>query len=141
MEYLIKTPEGELEASNFAFNGQTHCAVFVQGVTGLPNTTLWKKGRRVIDAKPGEILRGTAIATFDDDGKYPTVDCPKDMKQYKGGACGRHAAIYISHSENGINVYDQWAGSGGVHKRLIHAAKTPGSKRVNEASFYYTIEY
>jgi hypothetical protein len=140
MEYAIKIQESELTKTNYEYKGKTHCAVFVQGVTGLPGTSMWKKGRHVMSAPAGTIPKGTAIATFDDAGSYPTIDCPRSMKDYTGGTCGRHAAIYVSHDATGINVYDQWAGSGGVKPRKIHAKDKANKKRVNEADYYYTVE-
>ena len=57
-----------------------------------------------MSSPPDSIAAGTIIATFKN-GKYPSVS-------------GYHAAIYISHNEQGIWVWDQWVGKA-VHKRLI----------------------
>jgi len=67
----------------------TECAYFVQKVTKAPLTQQWKKGTHVLTSTPGAIARGTAIATF------------------KGEEYGGHAAIYISHTDNGITVWGQ----------------------------------
>lgn len=64
--------------------GNTECVEFVRQTTGAPHASIWKRGVRVKDAIQGEILPGTAIATFDDEGKYPT------------DPLGKHAAIFLS---------------------------------------------
>lgn len=71
------------------FCGQ--CVSFVTTVcVGIPvNTGLWKKGAQVKGHQ--SILAGTAIATFNANGKY-----------------SGHAAIYERQSPLGINVVDQW---------------------------------
>jgi hypothetical protein len=73
------------------------------------------------------VSRGTAIATFVN-GRYPTDDL------------GKHAAIYLSHDKNGIEVLDQWNAQGMVKKRTIRAHKPEGTRRSNVAEFFYVIE-
>jgi hypothetical protein len=99
MEFKTPMDRIEYKAFRYTFKGKTQCAALVQQVTGAPGTSLWRPGKRVKDALPGEIPVGTAIATFDADGKYPTTDPP-----------GRHAAIYLAHDKNSIVVIDQWDG-------------------------------
>jgi hypothetical protein len=70
------------------FCGQ--CVSYVKVVCPtLPATTSWKKGAAV--KSNAAIVPGTVIATFNADGKYLG-----------------HAAIYVSQSKVGIEVYDQW---------------------------------
>ena len=76
-------------------NGNTECVEFVRQVTMSPHTTLWKRGVSLKDSDIGSIRRGTAIATFDDNGKYPT------------DGQGKHAAIFLGKSVVGIQVLDQ----------------------------------
>lgn len=66
------------------------CVSYVKKVcpTLLP-TNHWEKGAPVKDNK--NILQGTVIATFNSHGKFEG-----------------HAAIYVSQSAVGINVYDQY---------------------------------
>jgi hypothetical protein len=66
------------------------------------NTAAWKKGTQVKGDKT--ILPGTAIATFDSNGKY-----------------SGHAAIYESQDPVGINVVDQWVTppAKAIHKRQL----------------------
>jgi hypothetical protein len=65
-------------------------------------TNSWKKGAQV--KGNGNIVPGTAIATFDSDGKY-----------------SGHAAIYENQTTVGINVVDQWVTPPAVaiHKRML----------------------
>jgi len=108
--------------------GNTECVEFVQQATGAPMTTDWRKGIRVSDAKPGEIPRGTAIATFDANDRYPT------------DALGRHAAIYLAHDEHRILVLDQWNAQGQVLQRPIWFKRPKGTKRSNDADTFYVIK-
>ena len=103
-------------------NGQ--CAIFVEGVAHAPHTTMWKAGTMVKGQTA--LVPGTAIATFDSDGKYGNhVD-------------GRsHAAIYISQSVHGIDVFEQWVGQP-VQRRTIHFHKGSG-KAVNDGDRYSVI--
>jgi hypothetical protein len=82
----------------------------------------------VSDAKAADIARGTAIATFDDKGKYPS------------DALGQHAAIYLSHDTNGITVLDQWNSQGEVKERTIRFNRPAGTRRSNDANTFYVID-
>lgn len=68
--------------------GNTECVEFVRQAAGAPHTSTWKRGLKVSEARPGQIPRGTVIATFDDSGRYPT------------DALGRHAAVYLEPVRN-----------------------------------------
>lgn len=106
----------------------TECVIFVQEAAGVPQTSMWKKGIRVKDAKAGEIPRGTAIATFDDQGRYPS------------DALGKHASIYLSHSATAITVLDQWNTQGEVKERPIYFGRPAGTRRSNNGDTFYVIE-
>jgi hypothetical protein len=74
--------------------GSGQCVALVQAAANLPHTSLWKRGP---EAKENAAIPvGTVIATFDDKGKYPSH------------STGNHAAIFISESDEGIVVRDQW---------------------------------
>ncbi len=109
-------------------SGTHQCVALVQKITSAPNTAMWKAGEKVLGSKK-PILQGTVIATFqkNKDGKY----------QYP--AADRHAAIYVSHNELGITVYDQWAAQGMVKKRTIRE-KAGDNMDVNDASYYYVVD-
>ena len=80
--------------SNPDYCGQ--CVSYVSTVcpTIPVSTSSWKKGVQVKGNTT--IAEGTAIATFNAQGKYQG-----------------HAAIYVSQDQEGITVYDQWiTGSG-----------------------------
>ncbi len=97
MAYTLRIPESSVYGKKKFVNkkGNTECVEFIQQATGAPATLAWRKGIKVKDASHGAIPRGTAIATFDGSGSYPT------------DAQGRHAAIYLSHDKQGIKVLDQ----------------------------------
>ncbi|MDX1959663.1 MAG: BPSL0067 family protein [Leptospiraceae bacterium] len=108
--------------------GKTECVVFVQQTTGAPITSKWTQGTQVKSLKEGEIERGTAIATFDENGKYPT------------DSLGKHAAIYLSHNDSGITVLDQWNSQGEVKQRLIRFNLPKETKRSNNGDVFFVIE-
>lgn len=108
--------------------GNTECVEFVQQVTGAPQTTTWTKGKKVSEAKMGDITRGTAIATFDSKGKYPS------------DGLGKHAAIYLSHDAQKIVVLDQWNNQGEVKERPIRFNRPKGTSRSNDGDLFYVIE-
>lgn len=84
--------------------GDGQCVSLIKRCSGAPNTVLWKPGRKVLNHTMGDIPIGSIIATFRN-GRYPSRQ-------------GYHAAIYISHDQQGIWVWDQWVGKA-VHKRFI----------------------
>jgi hypothetical protein len=103
-------------------------------------TTGWKPGPRVKDLKPGDIPKGTVIATFWN-GKYPS-----------DRSSGKHAAFYLSHDDTGILVVEQWFGAtpksaaktrgGGVIKfKKIELPKdqSGASPSMSNAGEYYSL--
>ncbi len=84
--------------------GDGQCISLIKTCSMAPNTDQWKAGDKVLSLPQGTIPAGAVIATFKN-GRYPNMT-------------GYHAAIYISHDEQGIWVWDQWLGKP-VHKRLI----------------------
>jgi len=130
MSYQLKVAEKDVLGKGKYKNsrGHTECVEFIRQATDAPQTTLWKQGKKVSDTKPGEIARGTAIATFDDKGCYPT------------DALGKHAAIYLMHDNNRIVVLDQWDAQGEVKERPIWFKRPKGTKRSNNADTFYVIE-
>ncbi len=83
---------------------------------------------KVSEAKFGEIARGTAIATFDSNGKYPA------------DSLGKHAAIYLEHTAQRILVLDQWNDQGEVKQRPIWFGRPKGTRRSNDADTFFVIE-
>ena len=117
------------EENHYVIHDKTQCVALVQQTTTLPRTAEWKAGIKVKDAKAGDILRGTAIATFTAEGKYPSGDTP-----------GRHAALYLSHDATGIKVIDQWVGKATPAERTIRYKGEATSGWQNNGDYYYVIE-
>jgi hypothetical protein len=130
VSYKLRVPEKDVfgKAKYVNAKGNAECVEFVRQATGAPQTLIWKMGKKVSDAKLGEIVRGTAIATFDPSGKYPT------------DARGKHAAIYLEHNAQRILVLDQWNDQGEVKPRPIWFNRPKSSKRSNDADTFYVIE-
>jgi hypothetical protein len=105
-----------IAASPEAFAGRVigagYCVDFVKAAAGVPRTAAWQEGAEV-RGNP-HISPGTAIATFESDGRYTSES-------------GSHAAIYLYQDEDGIWVYDQWRDQP-VHKRLIRFEGGSGAK-------------
>lgn len=127
MSYLAKINLELLEGNVSYANdkGNHECVALVQKVANAPNTSSWKKGKKVIDQPSGSIPRGTVIATFDDNGNYPVTQ--------------RHAAIYVRHNANEIVVFDQWKTQGKSKKRTITLKNLP-NRDVNDANYYWIVE-
>ena len=68
----------------------------VPGLIGI-STQTWKRGASVKES-PG-LARGTAIATFGPDGRFPRAKT------------GQHAAIFVAHAGAGIWVVEQYHAS------------------------------
>ncbi len=100
--------------------GSGECVDLLKACARTPNTYQWRPGQKVFGNK---IPTGTAIATFHR-GRYPNKS-------------GYHAAIYISQSDKGIYVWDQWRKKP-VHIRLIKNQKK--GKPGNIASRYRVIK-
>lgn len=111
--------------------GEGHGVAFARAAAGMPHTGAWKRGAPVRGAA---LAPGTAIATFDKNGRYANNTNGKS-----------HAAIYLGQSATGIRVLDQWLRPGhqpdgtitkepvAVHERTI-----PFS--VDDRTVYYVVE-
>lgn len=104
--------------------GNGHCVPYVQTAAGAPLTSSWTCGRKVRGSL--DIAKGTAIATFDENGKYPNQPT------------GNHAAIYLGQTASGIEVYDQWVGKP-VGQRTIAFKNGQGSAS-NDGDRFWVIE-
>lgn len=74
--------------------GSGECVPLVEQATGAPLARNWHKG--TIVKGNIAIAPGTAIATFNEQGKYAN------------NASGNHAAIYLGQDASGVRVVDQW---------------------------------
>lgn len=126
--YTSKISLNGLDGSTAYANekGIFECVALVQKVSGIPHTTTWEQGMRVMDCAPGTIVTGTVIATFDENGKYPLTTA-------------RHAALYEKHDASGITVVDQWNAQMRAKRRLIRLKNEP-VRNVNDARWYYIVE-
>jgi hypothetical protein len=99
---------------------QGECVSLVRAATGLPNTAKWRWEAKVVGNVA--LARGTPIATFDKDGRYPT------------GKNSKHAAIFDHVDHDGtIWVWHQY--KQGVRPNEVHLA--PLRK---DTERYYVIE-
>ena len=105
--------------------GTGHCVPWVREATGAPITTQWRRGARVRDNP--DTPRGTAIATFDADGRYGNHTDGRS-----------HAAVLIAVRENGLAVVDQWVGQV-VHQRVIQFRNGRGDP-ANDGDAFYVVE-
>lgn len=107
--------------------GTGQCVAFVQQASGAPQTLLWTRGKKV----KGDLTipKGTAIATFDAQGKY--------TNSLDGTS---HAAIYVSQDSIGIEVWDQWKGQPVHQRRIRFQAGAAGVKPVNDGDAFYVID-
>lgn len=130
MSYKLNVEEKDVygKSKYVSAQGKTECVEFVRQATGAPQTIMWKKGKKVSEARFGEVARGTAIATFGSNGKYPT------------DVLGKHAAIYLEHNAQRILVLDQWNDQGEVKQRPIWFNRPEGTRRSNDADTFYVIE-
>jgi hypothetical protein len=92
---------GDLRAlKGHALFGSGECVDLIKelvpGLKGL-STQTWKQGASVKDS-PG-LARGTAIATFGPDGRFPHANT------------GQHAAIFVAHAGAGIYLVEQYKAS------------------------------
>ena len=108
--------------------GTGECVPLVQKATGAPLTRQWRAG---IPVQGNTAIRpGTAIATFDDNGRY-----------------NGHAAIYLGQDGSGVRVVDQWNNRGrdGTVTQHTPSERTlpfnqPWHNRVDRAESYPVIE-
>jgi hypothetical protein len=81
-----------------------HCMRHVQVVADVTHSSTLRQGQKV---RGNNILGGTVIGTFDENGCYANAE--------DGSS---HVAILIGEMEDGLVVVDQWVGQP-VHERVI----------------------
>ena len=123
MAYIAQAPESH----QGTVVGSGQCVAFVEQASGAPLTSAWHCGDKV-RGNP-TIQKGTAIATFDANGKY--------TNSTDGTS---HAAIYMGQDAIGLQVWDQWKGQP-VHQRTIRfQGGAAGVKPVNDGDAFHVIE-
>jgi hypothetical protein len=99
--------------------------------SSLPPSSQWQQGELVEGAT--DIAPGTPIATFNFNGAYGPPDSP-------GGASGvSHTGICLGQDASGVQILDQWSGSGGAQIHTIPWSSWGGST-AEAGSHYYTIK-
>ncbi|MGH8779908.1 BPSL0067 family protein [Paraburkholderia sp.] len=126
MPYVANVSEAKALVGQLVGNGQ--CVTFIHAVTAAPASSFWQQGAKVKGATG--IAPGTVIATFDPNGSYGN---------HQDGRS--HAAIYLSQSNLGIRVLDQWKGhtTQPVHERVIAFRNGVGVK-VNDGDQFYVVK-
>jgi hypothetical protein len=102
--------------------GNQQCVSLVEHYAKAPAPAAlkWKEGAVVKGNLT--LTKGTAIATFVN-GRYLSLPS------------GNHAALYVSQDTTGVWVVDQYFGSNGIHKRLLHfKGKLPGGGYVDPSN-------
>lgn len=115
-------PHPETYAGRVVGNG--HCVAYVREAAKLGHTSTWRAG----DAPTRDTPAGTAIATFDDDGRYGNHTDGRS-----------HAAILIAWEPEGLRVWDQWLGQP-VHSRLIRFPVIGKPTAANDGHAYRLID-
>ncbi len=115
LEPLVKSPWPEAEQY---YGESQQCVSLTKYFTGLPCTDCWRAGKQVVG---NDIEPGTAMATFDEDGRYP-----------KGSE--KNSGIYLDSIDEGIVILDQWPG----HKARARLMR-PGGRPQNNPNAYFVI--
>ena len=99
--------------------------------SSLAPSSQWQQGEQVEGAT--DIAPGTPIATFNFNGAYGPPDSP-------GGASGvSHTGIYLGQDASGVQILDQWSGSGGASIHTIPWSSW-GGNTAEAGSHYYVIK-
>lgn len=104
--------------------GDGHCVPYVQRVSDVPHTSLWRRGASVNDFEPPPT--NAIVATFDAHGRYANA--------LDGSS---HAAVFLYRHETGIEVLDQWLGQP-VHRRTIRFRQGQGHA-ANDADRFFVV--
>jgi RHS repeat-associated protein len=106
------------------YYGESHwCVSLTKYFTGAPKADFWRAGPSVIG---NDIPPGTAIATFNDEGKYPNQ------------AHGNNSGIYLYTNPDGsIVMIDQWPGQE-AHARTVFPDRASPSDNSNAYSVITT---
>jgi hypothetical protein len=103
-----------IAADPWRFQGMTvgdgQCVAYVRAVCGAPHTSTWRAGAVPTIATP----TGTAIATFNPDGRYGNHTDGRS-----------HTAVLLSVRPEGLHVMDQWVGRK-VATRVIRSKRGQG---------------
>jgi hypothetical protein len=132
MPFIIDVDKIEKNDNVYDEGFGTQCVALVkkapptQSSANPPQTSKWRQGIRVHGAAPTAIAKGTVIATFLK-GVYPPAD-------------PRHAAVYLSHDDKGIQVIDQWVGKPAPSNSRPLLFRGDENLKVDNGDLYYVVE-
>ena len=106
--------------------GNGHCVAFVRQASFAPHTSEWRRGPLVRTWARTDDAKGTAIATFDVNGRYGNHTDGRS-----------HAAILVAVLPEGLQVWDQWTGRP-VNQRVIRFRGGQG-QAVDDGDAYHVI--
>jgi len=113
------------------------CAALAQSKgIGVPATCHWRRGKRVADCKPGELMLGTVIATFNKNHDYVSTHAAAHSHQF-------HAALYVRHNSHTMTIVERFVGipGGKIRQQTIKLAPSSYVSRVSrDANNYYVVE-
>ncbi len=126
---LVRDWSGTWQGPNDAEKRQ--CVGLVKAaVPEIGATPNWREGEKIVGPGDPPLKPGTAIATFDKDGKYANISGES------------HAAIFLGYGtqggQQGIHVLDQFGGKEAT-PRFIRF-DNPGAKPVNQAERFAVIK-
>ncbi len=107
--------------------GSGQCVALVQAAdSSVGLTKTWAEGAQVQGNT--QIQPGTAIATFDNSGRYANAT--------DGSS---HAAIYLGQNAQGIQVMDQWSDHAASYRTI--SWNNPGATAANTGSQFYVVSH
>ena len=107
--------------------GSGQCVALVQAAdSSVGLTKTWAEGAQVQGNT--QIQPGTAIATFDNSGRYANAT--------DGSS---HAAIYLGQNAQGIQVMDQWSDHAASYRTISWT--NPGATAANTGSQFYVVSH
>lgn len=136
--WVMNNPERLIDGN---WHTKSHqCVAIAQETLRMPNAKdYWYRGIRVLgNAAPHYyqgleihgtgLVRGTVIATFDNNGRYLS------------NKHGNHIAIYISQDKNSIRIIDQWDARKPNYRTIpVLKGMTDPSNNANAFSVVYTL--
>ncbi|EDS5972588.1 BPSL0067 family protein [Salmonella enterica subsp. enterica] len=109
--------------------GNDQCVTLIKVVIpelSRRTTSTWHQGEQVLDNT--NIAKGTAIATFDEQGVYPNRPS------------GNHAALYLGQNASGTLIMEQWTKELKIHKKRVRVNLDERVPMTRRAATYYVIE-
>ena len=140
MAYVVHNPHQYVKQPFVGVGPQEvnkgQCAALAQGKGAVPATCHWRRGKRIADCKPGELIPGTVIATFNKNHDYVSTHAAAHSHQF-------HTALYVGHNSHSMTVVEQFVDKantcgGKVRQQTILFATSSHVSR--DANNYYVVE-